>query len=52
MPSGLQEEFHDPMKLTQNPLYNSKYAAQWENKVVFLTFACVSCLDGYLCVYE
>lgn len=31
MHSGLQEEFHDPMKLIQNPLYNSKDAAQWEN---------------------
>lgn len=48
---GLQDEFHDPMKLIQNPLCNSKDAAQWENWLVFLNFACASCLDGHLCVY-
>lgn len=35
----------------KNPLYDSKEAAQLENKTVFLNSACVRCLHEHLCVY-
>lgn len=35
MLSGLQEEFHDPMKLIRNPLYYSEDAARWKKTSLF-----------------
>lgn len=47
--SGLQEDFHDPMKLTQNPLYNSRDAAQWENKSVLLVLDVCMVIYVFMC---